>query len=608
MMQTNPIRTADELKDSSYNYFIAFKIDLQETDKAKIESQIKKVLCDPKGSVQSRRLLELKNDIMEVMCNDSVYNPESGEYQPNAGGRAKEAEAAKDFRLKEALDLVQILCATRKTLLKSEIRKIYDAANSPIAYFTEVDFDNAMKPLVVGVKIVDNLDASMPFDKYKKTEQFLKPLDKKDLYDFLGCKITDSEKELQEKQNAQYQYSQDVRDLNKKQAICGLCGYVQELLLSSSESRKNYDNYLALKDDVWSEFEKRKAFGVTTLTTDEYEMYTQKIIDTLHIRVDEAEKMLAVACKFFQIATQAAHIRTAEELKDSSFNYFIAFKINLNETDRAIIGSQIKRGLSDPQGSVQSRRLNELKNDIMEVMCNDSVYNPESGAYQPNAGGRAKEAEAAKALKLRETSDLVQILCTTRKTLLKSEIKKICDSANSPVTYFTEADFENAVIKPLLAVGIKIIDNLDTSIPFDKYQKSDQLLKALDKKNLYDFLGCDITDSEDELKEKKDAQYKNAQGGDLKKRQAISGLCGYVQELLLSSSESRRNYDNYLALNDNVWSEFEKRKRFGIKELTIDEYKIYAQKIINTLHIGVDEAEKMLAVACKFFQFTLVGA
>ena len=607
MIQINPIRTADELKDSSYNYFIAFKIDLKETYKAKIESQIKKILCDPKGDVQSRRWMELRKDIMEIMCNDSVYNPESGEYQPNAGGRAKEAEAAKDFRLKEALDLVQILCTTRKTLLKSEIRKIYDSANSPIAYFTEVDFYNAMKPLIVGVKIVDNLDASMPFDKYKKTEQFLKPLDKKDLYDFLGCKITDSEKELQEKQNAQYKYSQDVRDLKKKQAISGLCGYTQELLLSSPESRKNYDNFLALKDDVWSEFEKRKAFGVTTLTTDEYEMYAQKIIDTLHIDADEAKKMLAIACKFFQITVQANPVRTANELKDPSFNYFIAFKINLKETDRAIIGSQIKRVLSDPKGSVQYRRLLELKNDIMEVMCNDSVYNPESGEYQPNAGGRAKEAEAAKAFRLKEALDLIQILCATRKVLLRSEIKKIYDSANSPVVYFTEADFDNA-IKPLLAVGIKIIDNLDTSIPFDKYQKTEQLLKPLDKKNLYDFIECDITASEKELKEKKDAQYKNSPNGDLKKKQAISGLCSYVQELLLSSLESRKNYDNYLALKDNVWSEFEKRKRFGIKELTIDEYRIYAQKIINTLHIGVDEAEKMLAVACKFFQFTIVGA
>ena len=244
----------------------------------------------------------------------------------------------------------------------------------------------------------------------------------------------------------------------------------------------------------------------------------------------------------------------------------------------------------------------------MEIMCNDSVYNPESGEYQPNAGGRAKEAEAAKAFKLKETLDLVKILCTTRKVLLRSEIKKIYETVNSPISYFTEADFENTVIKPLFGAGFKFVEYLDTSIPFDKYQKTEQLLKALDKKDLYDFLGCNITASEAELRMKKDAQYKNAPSNDLKKKQAISGLCSCVQELLLSSSESRKNYDNYLALKDNVWSEFEKRKRFGIKELTIDEYRIYAQKIINTLHIKVDEAEKMLARACKFFQFTLVGA
>jgi len=301
MAQASPIRTADELRDSLFNYFIAFKINLKETDKTKIEPQIKKVLSDPKGSVQSRRLLELKNDIMEIMCNDSIYDSTTGTYKQNAGGRAKEAEAAKSLKLKETLDMVQILCTTRKTLLKSEIKKIYDSANSPVAYFTEAEFDNAIKPLLsVGIKIIDNLDTSIPFDKYQKTEQLLKPLDKKDLYGFLGCKISDSKTELEDKNNEQYKNSQKISDLKKKQAIGGLCGIVKELLLSSPQARKSYDNYLALKDDVWSDFEKRKTFGIKELKIDEYGMYAQKIIDTLHISVDEAEKMLAVACKFFQ--------------------------------------------------------------------------------------------------------------------------------------------------------------------------------------------------------------------------------------------------------------------------------------------------------------------
>lgn len=304
---------------------------------------------------------------------------------------------------------------------------------------------------------------------------------------------------------------------------------------------------------------------------------------------------------------QVNQTRTPDELKDPLFNYFIAFKIPLKETDKAKIEPQIKKVLSDPKGSVQSRRLLELKADVIEIMVNDSVFDAATGNYRQNAGGRAKEAAAAKAVKLRETLEVVQILCTTRSTLLKSELKKICDSANSPVTYFTEDEFYEA-IKPLTAVGVKVIDNTDTSIPFDKYQKSEQLLKPLDKKDLYEFLGCKITDPTSELEAKLNEQYKASQKiSDLKKKQAISGLCSVVKELLLSSPQSRKSYDSYLALRDDVWADFDKRKTFGIKELKTDEYERYAQKIMDALRVGVAEAEKTLAVACKYFQFTVVG-
>lgn len=301
MALANPFRTAEELRDPLFNYFIAFKINLKETDVSKIEPQIKKILSDPKGSVQSRRLLELKTDILEIMCHDSVYDAASHSYRQNAGGRAKEAAAAKAVKLKETLDMVQILCTTRSTLLKSEIKKIYESANSPVVYFTDAEFDAAIKPLLgVGVKIIDNLDTSIPFDKYQKTELLLKPLDKKDLYDFLGAKVTDAKQDLETKNNEQYKLSQKLSDLKKKQAIGGLCGTVKELILASPQAKQSYDRYLALKDDVWSDFDKRKTFGIKELKTDEYETYAQKIIDTLHINAAEAEKMLAVACKFFQ--------------------------------------------------------------------------------------------------------------------------------------------------------------------------------------------------------------------------------------------------------------------------------------------------------------------
>ncbi len=301
MYEINPFRTTDELKDSTFNYFIAFKINLKETDKTKIELQVKKILSDPKGSVQSRRLFELRNDIMEIMCNDSIYDSTTGTYKQNAGGRAKEAEAAKSLKIEEALEIIKILCSTRKWLLKSEIKKIYDSANSPFAYFTEAEFDNAIKPLLsVDIKIIDNLDTSIPFDKYQKTEQRLKPLDKKDLYDFLGCKTTDSTFELEDKNNEQYKNSQKISDLKKKQAIGGLCCMVKDLLLSSPQSRKNYDIYVEFKDDVWACIEKRRVFGIKELTISEYEKYLNLINKVIN-DIDYSNKILAIACKFYQM-------------------------------------------------------------------------------------------------------------------------------------------------------------------------------------------------------------------------------------------------------------------------------------------------------------------
>ncbi len=304
---------------------------------------------------------------------------------------------------------------------------------------------------------------------------------------------------------------------------------------------------------------------------------------------------------------QTSHIRTAEELKKSDFNYFIAFKIELNETDKTKIETKIKTVTSDPKGGVLSRRLLELKTDAMETMCNDSIYDPVTDKYKQAAGGRKKEAENAKAFKLKEAVGIIEILCQTRKTLLKSEIIDICNTSNKPVVYFTEQEFFGRLTY-LDGLGVKIIDNIDTQIPFSDYQQAEKQLKAIDKKDLYDFLEVVATASVSEITSASDTLYKNSsKTNDLKKKQSISTLCGTVKKLLLSKPQSRKNYDNYLALKDDVWSDFEKRKGFGIKEMSMDEYKDYSQKIIDLLKVNITEAEKVLAIGCKYFQLTIVG-
>ena len=301
MAQVQTQRTPEELGNPEYNYFIAFKIEPKETDKGKIETRIKTALSSTSGTIVGRRLNELKNDVLEVMCNDAVFNPASGTYAAGQGGRAKEAAAAKAFKLKEAVGIVEILCQTRKTLLKSELIDILNVANKPVTYFTEDEFFGALSYLEkMGVKIIDNTDVSIPFSEYQQAEKRLEPLNKKDLYDFLGLPPNASSAEIQKASDEQYRESNKSSDLKKKQSVSNLCSTVKKLLLSGQAARDSYDKYLVLRDKVWADFEKRKSFSIKEMSMEEYADYTQKVIDLLKISAAEAEKMLAVGCKFFQ--------------------------------------------------------------------------------------------------------------------------------------------------------------------------------------------------------------------------------------------------------------------------------------------------------------------
>lgn len=299
MAATNLQRTAEELKNPDLNYFIAFKIDLKEIDKAKIEQKIKIELGKTGGSIVQRRLLELKDDIIQVMCNDAIFDGAS--YKPNTGARKKEAETAKSFKIKETVDVIQMLCQTRKTLLKSELLTVYNNANKSATYFTEEEFFQAIGFLSgLGVKIIDNTDVKIPFDKFQKADKLLEPLKKQDLYDYLGLDKTASQTEIQDTAKKVYQESQKTSDLKKKQSGSQLDGVIKGILCDQ-QVRKAYDQYLAIKSQVWDEFAQRKDFGIKEITMSEYEEYTQTVISQLKISIEEAEKILAIGCKYFQL-------------------------------------------------------------------------------------------------------------------------------------------------------------------------------------------------------------------------------------------------------------------------------------------------------------------
>lgn len=307
-----------------------------------------------------------------------------------------------------------------------------------------------------------------------------------------------------------------------------------------------------------------------------------------------------------------ANFRTPEELSNPSFNYFIAFKIDLKETNVKNIEDTIKKALSSTAGGLQSRRLLELKDDILEIMVNDSVYEAQSGTYKKGAGGRKKESDQAKKFKLQEAVDLVKIICKSRTTILKSELVDICKDMNKSAECFTEKEFFDQ-LSYLSKQGINIIDNIDAKIPFIDYEKTDGLLETKKACDLYEFLSTADANTpitrasgDAEIKKASDAIFaRDQKKSNLSEKQGTSALCGYVKKFLLSGPEAKKNYNYYVDLKADVWSELATKKKFGSKDMTMDQYIEYAQKIVDILKISTQEAQTLLAIGCKYYQQTL---
>lgn len=301
-MATNPRRTAEELKDPQYNYYIAFGLEIDETNPKQLEQTIKTVLGNPSGTnIRLRRLLEIKDDILKTMVEDAKYDEKTGQYTPKTGARKEEKERAIEFKLEEAVEVIQDMCSKsgRDFILLSDLDNIRAKSKR---YFT---IDELKKRIAYlqnqGIKLIDNVDKTMPFAEYQKVEDNLKIIGKKNLYDFLGVSPNESAAGIKTANDRAYSDGTKTNDLKRKQAVSGLNASVKTLLLSAdAKYRTNYDNYLKLKDGVWSKFELRKTYGLN-LSIDEYEEFVQLVIDSLGVKVDEAERIIFVGCNYYRI-------------------------------------------------------------------------------------------------------------------------------------------------------------------------------------------------------------------------------------------------------------------------------------------------------------------
>ena len=306
---SNPRRTSKELKNIEYNYFWAFRIELFLNNPEKIREKIKEVYVRPAGDLKSRRLLELKNDIEEIMINDAIYDEQTGEYKRKAGGRKLEMENARRLKLEDALKFLLGLCKVRKVILLSEIddlakRDNPNTTNKNAKFYTTDDLVAAFKDAIkdMPVKIIDNMDNSIPFNDYKKIDEQLEAVQKNTLYEFLGVAQNVSEGEI--KQANQDRYAESSRfggsKLKEKQLYSTLCGFCSKHLEDSAR-RKAYDQYILIKEPIWEQFKQRQLRGYRDISLDEFNYFIQLTMEILNVSLEEAEKIITTGCKYFTL-------------------------------------------------------------------------------------------------------------------------------------------------------------------------------------------------------------------------------------------------------------------------------------------------------------------
>ncbi len=308
MAAPSKIRTAAELQNPDLNYFIAFKINVDETDVTKIEDAIKKKrnTFAREQSVINSRLVELKEDIDQIMLNDAVYttDPNTGmsSYAPNKGGRKQEAQRAKSIYLSVAVAAAESICGRGY---------IWDYELSQIAEKNAVDEKELHSKIShlfkqgVSYKQSASTKREVPFNNLSKIEVQLRTINKKDLYDFLDLTPAASLDEIKNKQDALYSAAQKQGKNAQATAIINLCGLVK-VVFKTAQGKKEYDIYCQCREQIWEKLQMFKNSGIKNINDKLLTEFMDIMKQSTKLSVDEAEKELDAYLQFFGIVRETS--------------------------------------------------------------------------------------------------------------------------------------------------------------------------------------------------------------------------------------------------------------------------------------------------------------
>ena len=292
------LRTKEELLLTDYNYYIFFKISPTEKDVAKIE---KAILMErnkwTQGLPIQRRYKELYADVENVMIKDLSFDSSTGTYS-KTGARAAELLAAKNLKLKSAVDLIVSMCQNKGRLYKSELLQI--TSSEKIQWFTISELEDAVSYLFKqGIKYIDDTQSVIDFRKYKEVERYLITVKKSSLYDVLGCDNGSTIAQLADAVTKVYANLKN-KTTPEGTATDKLLG-IAKIIFKTEESKTKYDNYLAIKESVWDQLELRQSHGIKEISMDEFLSYAETIKAALKMNIDQVELHLAAGLKEFKI-------------------------------------------------------------------------------------------------------------------------------------------------------------------------------------------------------------------------------------------------------------------------------------------------------------------
>ncbi len=306
----------------------------------------------------------------------------------------------------------------------------------------------------------------------------------------------------------------------------------------------------------------------------------------------------------------AVKTRTAEELKQSKYNYFIVLDLSVNEKNPTTILQALKKKFPANQGTPKDpylARLLELKGDMEQVLVNDARYDDASGQYVAKSGIRKEEGERAKNFKLSEVMTIVRVKCQSNGIMYKTELRKLCVDANKKAVFFEFAELEKKFKDEKLDSVVKYIDNETNIINFIAFDDISDLLQVEGFADLYAYLGLTNSASSQQIlsEEKRITNEKLANTGDKEKKNRINAFSGNIQTIFKTPA-SRKQYDDYLKSRESVWSQFKIRKAYS-KEISLNEYIDFVEKLMKALNIRLDDAQTMLGAGLKNYGFIVTG-